>query len=77
MTLLEAKIRRRFFLPKIVTVFVNGENVFGGDEDVIKVRRTRMGVRLWTYWPKTRMDDARVMEWWFPFVSEVRFEHLP
>jgi hypothetical protein len=68
-TVLEARIRRRLLRPYEVQVFTNGgEECRFNDSDVVRVRRRRDGIRIWTYWS----DDREVMEWWFPSPDEVR-----
>lgn len=71
MTHLEARIRRRL-RPLAVRVRVGGENVFV-DEDVVKLRRRRDGVRIWTYWTGEYMEPE-VREWWCPRPDEVVIE---
>jgi hypothetical protein len=74
MTLLEARIRRRLFGTKRVTVstILPGEVVFE-DDSVVKLRRVRDGIRLWTFWWGKHQEDE-VVEWWFPCPDEVRIE---
>ena len=77
MTILEARIRRRIWGTRYVCVFRNGEEVFGGDDGVVKLRIKRNGVRLWSLWADRRHDeetDLEVMEWWFPSIDELRVE---
>jgi len=79
MTVLEARIRRRLFGTRYVHVFRNGEEVFGGDDNVVKIqiRRTHAGVRLWSLWSERRDDvetDLEVMEWYLPNIDELRVE---
>ncbi len=71
MTHLEARIRRRL-RPMSVRVRVRGENVFV-DDDVVKLRRVRDGVRIWTYWTSKHMEPE-VREWWYPRPDEVVIE---
>lgn len=72
MTILEARIRRRLGLMRWVHVFVKDDCVFE-DEDVVKLRRVRDGVRIWTYWTG-KYQEPEVIEWWFPHPDEVRVE---
>jgi len=46
-TILEARISRYLFGTRCVQIFRGGEDVFGGDDDVVKLRRKRNGVRVW------------------------------
>ena len=75
MTILEARIRRYLFGTRCVQIFRGGEEVFGGDEDVVKLRRTSTGVRLWCLWSDRHHDEEtnlEVVEWWFPVIDELR-----
>lgn len=79
MTILEARIRRSLFGTRSVQVFRGGDLVFGSDADVVKMRRTRTGVRLWSLWAERRHgveEDLEVMEWWFPVMDEMRVEKV-
>jgi len=74
-TILEARIRRRLFKPRVVQVFYCGDEQFGSDEDCVKLRRTRTGVRLWCLWSDRHHGvetNREVVEWWFPAVDELR-----
>jgi hypothetical protein len=68
----QARRRARLFGRWQVTVFV-GEEVVFDDCDVVRLQRVGTGVRLWTLWEGIGEAD-RVMEWWYPSVSEVRVE---
>jgi len=75
MTVLEARIRRRLFGTRCVEIFRGGEEVFGSDDDVVKMRRTPVGVRLWCLWSDRHHDEEanlEVLEWWFPVIDELR-----
>ena len=75
MTVLEARIRRRLFGTRCVQIFRGGEEVFGGDDDVVKVRRKDGGVRVWSLWSDRYHDEEEnfeVMDWWFPSIDELR-----
>ena len=75
MTITEARIRRRLLGTRQVQVFRGGEEVFSDDDDVVKVRRTLLGVRLWTLWSHWRDGEEtehEVVDWWFPTADEVR-----
>jgi len=65
-TITEARIRRRIFGSRSVQVFACGDLTFSDDE-VVKVRYTNTGVRIWSLW-----DHDDLNEWWFPQVDEVR-----
>lgn len=75
MTILEARIRRYLFGTRCVQIFRGGEDVFGGDDDVVKLRRKRNGVRVWSLWSQ-RWNDVEayleVLEWWYPVIDELR-----
>lgn len=78
MTILEARIRRRLLRPRQVQVFYDGEEQFGSDDNVVKLRRTSAGVRLWCLWSDRRNDEEtnlEVSEYWFPTVDELRVSH--
>jgi len=75
MTVLEARIRRRLFGTREVSIFRGGDEVFGSDDDVVKMRRTPTGVRLWCFWSDWHHDEEtnlEVLEWWFPVIDELR-----
>ena len=77
MTVLGARIRRYLFGTRCVQIFRGGDEVFGSDEDVVKLRRTHDGVRVWSLWSELRDDvetDMEVMYWWFPHIDEMRVE---
>lgn len=77
MTILEARIRRRLFGTRCVQIFRDGEEVFGADADVVKVRRTYDGVRVWSLWSDCHHDEEtnlEVMEWRFFHIDELRIE---
>jgi len=77
MNLLEARIRRRLFGTRCVQIFRDGEEVFGSDEDVVKLRRKDGGVQVWSLWSNRRDDvetDLEVMEWHFFHIDELRIE---
>ena len=72
---MEARIRRRLFGTRCVQIFRGGEEVFGADADVVKLRCGRSGVRVWSLWSELRDDvetNMEVMEWWFPSLDEMR-----
>ena len=80
MTILEARIRRRLFGPRQVQVFYGGEEQFGSDDNVVKLRRTHAGVRLWCLWSDRHHDEEtnlEVAEYWFPTVDELRVSRDP
>ena len=74
-TILEARIRRRLCGTRNVQVFRGGDMVFGSDDDVVKLRRKRNGVRVWSLWSQ-RWNDVEayleVLEWWYPVIDELR-----
>jgi hypothetical protein len=75
LTITEARLRRRLFRPYYLQVFRAGELVFGEDEDTVKYRRTKTGVRIWMLWSNRHHGvetNREVMEWWFPVVDELR-----
>lgn len=72
MTSAEARIRRRLFGALSVRVSIGGEMVFE-DEDVVKMRRRRDGVRIWTYWTG-KWTEPELREWWYPRPDEVMVE---
>ena len=75
MTILEARIRRRIFGTRCAQIFRGGDEVFGGDDDVVKLRRKGNGVQIWSLWSERRDDaetDLEVMEWWFASFDELR-----
>ena len=77
MRILEARIRRRLFGTRCVQIFRGGEEVFGGDEDVVKLRLKRSGVRVWSLWSDRHHDEEtnlEVMEWYFASFDELRIE---
>ena len=77
MTILEARLRRYLFGTRCVQIFRGGDEVFGGDEDVVKLRLKRSGVRVWSLWSELRDDvetDLEVMEWQFFHIDELRIE---
>lgn len=72
--ILEARIRRRLLGTRCVQIFRGGENV-GGDDDVVKLRRKRNGVRVWSLWSDRHHGEEsnlEVMDWWFPVIDELR-----
>lgn len=71
MTLLEARLRRRFCRERQVTVLIGGEVVFD-DDFVVKVRRRGSGIRIWSLYA-SKWDPGEVSEVWFPIPDEVRF----
>ena len=80
MTILEARIRRRLFRPRQVQVFYGGELQFSDEDDVVKMRRTRTGVRLWCLWSDRRHGEEtnlEVVEFWFPRLDELRVSRDP
>lgn len=80
MTTLEARIRRRLFRPRQVQVFYDGEEQFGSDDNVVKLRRTHTGVRLWCLWSDRHHGEEtnlEVMEYYFPHIDELRVSHDP
>lgn len=75
MTILEARIRRHLFGVRGVQIFRGGEEVFGSDEDVVKLRRTHTGVRVWSLWADRHHGvetNLEVMEWHFASFDELR-----
>jgi len=75
LTILEARLRRYLFGTRCVQVFRGGDLVLGSDDDVVKVRRTHTGVRVWALWSDRHHGEEtnlEVMAWWFPVVDELR-----
>ena len=83
MTILEARLRRYLFGTRCVQIFRDGEEVFGGDDAVVKLRRKHDGVRVWSLWSVRSHccddcddleTDLEVMEWHFFHIDELRIE---
>jgi hypothetical protein len=72
MNVLTARIRRRLLGTRYVQVFKDGATLTA-DDDVVKVRLRRDGVRIWALWGGWKHEpEYEVVEFWFPRPDEVR-----